>query len=211
MCDDCGSCAKWWVATLRNPARAGIVTGVETNGGGQVTSRVWWAAVAAALAAVAGCAGEPAAEPAAGAVGAPPPLVDSAPAASRPAPTGKFVMIIRHGEKPGKKGGGPGVDAAGRPDDSSLTSVGWQRARALAEALDGQGPVPASLAEPMAIYAAGERSGGKGIRTVETVQPLAEKIRLPVNTRFGKGEERALAQSVAAQPGPTLISRSRRC
>jgi hypothetical protein len=116
-------------------------------------------------------------------------------------------MIIRHGEKPRKKRtNDPGFDAGGRLDSHSLTRTGWKRAFALADALDGQSPARADLARPAAIYAAGSRAGGEGARTRETVAPLAGKLRIPVNTAFGKGEERALARSVAAQPGPVLIS-----
>jgi hypothetical protein len=125
--------------------------------------------------------------------------------AAQAAPTGKLVMIIRHGEKPKKKDG-PGIDPAGNPDDHSLTPVGWQRARALADVFDGQGPTPAGLVKPATIYAAGSRPNGEGARTRETVMPLAEKLGVPVNAAFGKGEEEALARSVAQQPGPTLIS-----
>lgn len=122
------------------------------------------------------------------------------------APTGKLVMIIRHGEKPKKKNGAPGIDAQGKVDDHSLTPVGWQRARALADVFDGQGPAPQGLVKPATIYAAGSRPEGEGARTRETVMPLAEKLGVPVNAAFGKGEEEALAQSVAREPGPTLIS-----
>ena len=122
------------------------------------------------------------------------------------APVGKLVMIIRHGEKPLKKKGGPGIDPAGNVDDHSLTPVGWQRARALADVFDGQGPTPAGLTRPATIFAAGANENGQGARTRETVMPLAEKLGVRVDATFGKGDEQALARAVAEQPGPTLIS-----
>lgn len=122
------------------------------------------------------------------------------------APTGKVVMIIRHGEKPKKKKDGPGIDPAGNFDDHSLTPVGWQRARALADVFDGQGPTPPGVVKPATIYAAGARPSGQGARTRETVMPLAEKLGVAVNATYGKGEEQALAQNVASESGPTLIS-----
>lgn len=131
---------------------------------------------------------------------------DSGGSAAADAPTGKLVMIIRHGEKPLKKKGGPGIDPAGNPDDHSLTPVGWQRARALADVFDGQGPTPAGLTKPASIFAAGANANGQGARTRETVMPLAEKLGVQVNAAYGKGDEQALARAVAAQPGPTLIS-----
>ena len=49
--------------------------------------------------------------------------------ASAPAAPQDVVMIIRHAEKP--DGSAPGLDEDGNEDDSSLTAVGWQRARGL--------------------------------------------------------------------------------
>ena len=62
------------------------------------------------------------------------------------------------------------------------------------------------LARPTAIYAAGANDNGEGARTRETVTPLADKLGIPVDTSFGKGDEKALVEHVIAQPGPTLIS-----
>ena len=116
-----------------------------------------------------------------------------------------LVMIIRHGEKP--DGSTAGVDANGNPDDSSLTQTGWNRARRLVDLFDpAQGSPRAGLSRPTAIYAAGANNNGEGQRTRETVKPLADKLGIPVNTSFGKGEEEALIAQVISQPGPTLIS-----
>ena len=96
-------------------------------------------------AAVAGCAGG--ARPAPPAAGAPTTL----------------VMVIRHGEKP--DGSHPGVDAQGKPDDSSLTETGWERAKRLVDLFDPlPGPPRPGLATPKAIYAAGGNDAGKGRR-----------------------------------------------
>ena len=54
--------------------------------------------------------------------------------ASTPAAPHDVVMIIRHGEKP--DGSAPGLDEDGNEDDSSLTAVGWQRARGLVDLFD---------------------------------------------------------------------------
>jgi broad specificity phosphatase PhoE len=114
-------------------------------------------------------------------------------------------MVIRHGEKP--DGSKPGVDARGNQDDSSLTEIGWNRAHRLVDLLDpAHGPPRPGLARPKAIYAAGANDNGEGARTRETVTPLADHLGLPVNTSFGKGDEKALVEHVIAQPGPTLIS-----
>jgi broad specificity phosphatase PhoE len=114
-------------------------------------------------------------------------------------------MIIRHGEKP--DGSSPGVDPDGKPDDNSLTGIGWNRAHRLVDLLaPTQGPPRRGLARPTAIYAAGANDKGEGERTRETVQPLAQKLGITVNTDFGKGDEKALVNTVTVRPGTTLIS-----
>jgi broad specificity phosphatase PhoE len=118
-----------------------------------------------------------------------------------PAP---LVMIIRHGERPDWTH--PGVDASGNPDDASLTTIGWNRARGLVNVLDpAHGSPRPGVGRPKAIYAAGANSSGEGRRTRETVTPLADALGIPVNTSFGKGDEKALVEQVIGQPGPTLI------
>jgi len=119
---------------------------------------------------------------------------------------GRLVMLIRHGEKPDDDSG-PGLDANGNEDDSSLTQIGWDRAHRLVDLFD---PAPGAqrpgLARPTTIYAAGANDDGEGARTRETVKPLAEKLGITVDTRFGKGDEEELVEHVIAQPGPTLVS-----
>ena len=116
-----------------------------------------------------------------------------------------MVMVIRHGEKP--DGEEPGVDAAGNPDDSSMTRVGWDRAHGLVDLFDpAQGTPKPGLVRPKTIYAAGVTDDGEGQRTRETVDPLADKLGITAETRYGKGEEEELVEHVLAQPGPTLIS-----
>jgi len=116
-----------------------------------------------------------------------------------------MVMVIRHGEKP--DGEEPGIDAAGKQDDSSLTRIGWERAHRLVDLFDpAQGTLRPGLARPKAIYAAGANDDGEGQRTRETVEPLSAKLGIATDTRYGKGDEEELVKHVLAQPGPTLIS-----
>jgi hypothetical protein len=61
------------------------------------------------------------------------------------------------------------------------------------------------LARPKLIYAAAPTDDGDGTRTRETVRALAERLGVPVNTSFGKGDEAALAHRVAAEDVPVLI------
>ena len=135
----------------------------------------------------------------------------AAPATSAPglAPAGvapqDVVMLIRHAEKP--DGELPGVDADGNEDDSSLTEVGWQRARLLVDLFDpAQGAPRAGLARPAAIYAAGVTDDGEGQRTRETVAPLADRLGIPVDTEYGRGQEKKLVDRVVDEQGPILIS-----
>ena len=130
------------------------------------------------------------------------PAPGSAPAGVAPQ---DVIMLIRHGEKP--DGGLPGVDAAGNEDDSSLTEVGWQRAHLLVDLFDpAQGAPRAGLARPAAIYAAGVTDDGEGQRTRETVAPLADRLGIPVNTDYGRGQEKKLVDRVVDERGPVLIS-----
>lgn len=119
---------------------------------------------------------------------------------------GALVMIIRHGEKPDKSSPLPGVDINGRPGDKySLTEVGWNRARGLVGLFDPPGPLRHGLARPTLIYAASAHEGDSGVRTRETVTPLAQKLGIPLNTDFGAGDEEEMAAEITLQTGPTLI------
>jgi hypothetical protein len=114
-------------------------------------------------------------------------------AARQPIHAQRVIMIIRHGEKPGK-GGGHG-----------LTAAGWARAQGLASVF---GSGRNGMSTPRAIFAAGATSAGRGQRTRETVSPLARRLGVPVNTAYGKGQEAALVRAAAAksQNGPVLIA-----
>jgi hypothetical protein len=157
-----------------------------------------------AAAGLAGCGGGTTPPPAEG--GGVGPITGPTPSttASRNVPAA-VVMVIRHGEKPDDDSG-PGLDVHGNEDDSSLTEVGWDRAHRLADLFD-QAPAPRpGLSRPGRIYAAGANDDGEGARTRETVQPLANRLGLAVDTRFGKGDEDRLVEHVITRPGPALIS-----
>jgi hypothetical protein len=138
-----------------------------------------------------------------------PPISIPAPRATPSGPpTGTVIMIIRHGEKPDEDVSPlPGINDQGQPDDSSLTSVGWDRARKLVDLFDpSRGDVKPGLARPKVIYAAKATDEGAGQRTRETVAPLAQKMGTPVNLNYGKGQEEQLVRDAMKQTGPVLIS-----
>jgi broad specificity phosphatase PhoE len=162
----------------------------------------------AAAAALAGCAAGPvpATDPAPATVAAAPTAAPAPQAASDAVTPAELVIIIRHGEKP-EDDDTLGFDANGVEDDSSLTTVGWDRAHRLVDLFDpAQDALRPGLARPATIYAAGANEDGEGQRTRETVAPLAARLGIPVNTSFGKGDGEQLVEHVLAQPGPTLIS-----
>jgi hypothetical protein len=118
---------------------------------------------------------------------------------------GDLIMIIRHGEKPKGSSSTDGHDADGTPDKHALTTRGWSRAQALVRLFaPTTGPLRAGLVRPAAIYAAGG-SSGEGLRTRQTVTPLAEHLNLSIDTQFTKGDETSLAREAAGRTEPTLI------
>jgi len=91
------------------------------------------------------------------------------------------VVLIRHGEKPDD---GPELDERGR-----------QRARALVSfftsdaAMTRNGP-------PAAIFAMAPKGDGGSVRAIQTVQPLADKLGLPVRADFTRKQISALADAI---------------
>jgi len=122
---------------------------------------------------------------------APQPVAAPAPA---PAFVPRVIMVIRHGEKPAK--------------GHSLTARGWSRAHVLPTLFTvPDGGAPEVLPVPKVIYAASATSGGTGQRTRETVSSLSNRLNVPVNTAYGKGQESSLVRQAMAQAahGPVLI------
>jgi hypothetical protein len=118
------------------------------------------------------------------------------------------IMLIRHGEKPEKDRDALGVGDRGRHNGDDLLVRGWQRAGALARFFAPLGDkfTHASLARPDRIYAAGTGEGRHSKRSRETVEPLADLLRLPIIARFLPGEESALAAAVLEDEGAVLVA-----
>nr|WP_223241964.1 hypothetical protein [Streptomyces sp. CBMA123] len=124
------------------------------------------------------------------------------PAAKASDPGGAaFVMIIRHGEKPG--GSQPGLDENGKHDSKSLTQRGWDRAKALPTLF---APPATGLRAPARIYAATDQGPMAGAhRMRQTVTPLGAKLGLTVDTTYAESQETGLAGAALAGTQPVLI------
>ncbi|PKV83720.1 hypothetical protein BX283_1227 [Streptomyces sp. TLI_146] len=115
------------------------------------------------------------------------------------------IMIIRHGEKPGR--GERGRNESGQRDKKSLTERGWQRAKALPGLfVVAPGRAAPLLPRPATLFAAadtGPHSGAHRMR--QTVAPLAEALHERVNVSIAESQESALAAAALAAPAPVLI------
>lgn len=118
------------------------------------------------------------------------------------------VMLIRHAEKPLGDAPPHGVSEDGVVDRESLTPRGWQRAGALVGFFVGAGTGPGSsgLPVPTHLFASQVGPQSSSRRPLETLQPLAERLGLQVDTRFLKEEIGQLAQAILATDGVALIS-----
>lgn len=122
-------------------------------------------------------------------------------------PKATKIMLIRHAEKPAKDFAPYGVTEKGKLSSESLEVRGWQRAGALTNLLaptNGhvQGP---SLDRPQFVYASTplRRKGSR--RPLETVTPLAEKLRLKVNSSFPRFAYESMVDEVIDRRGVVLI------
>jgi broad specificity phosphatase PhoE len=118
------------------------------------------------------------------------------------------VMMIRHAEKPLTDTPPHGVTADGVNDARSLTPRGWQRAGALVPYFVGTGGGTGSsgLPVPSRVFASRMGLNSSSARPLETVQPLASRLGLAVDTRFLKGDTAPLAQTLAKIEGVALVS-----
>ena len=119
------------------------------------------------------------------------------------------IMLIRHAEKPLGDGPPNGVTAEGVQDRESLTTRGWQRAGALVGLFGPgrEGPSSGStLPTPTHLFASKVAINSSSRRPLETLQPLADRLGLTVDTRFQKPEHARLIDTVRKMDGVVLIS-----
>ena len=120
------------------------------------------------------------------------------------------IYLIRHAEKPLGAGPPHGVDIDGNQDPESLTPRGWQRAGAIVS-LFGGGPAGSSadaapFPPPTHLFASLVGAGSSSRRPRQTLDPLAERLGLEVDTRFLKPQIAELAAAAVATDGVVLIA-----
>ena len=115
------------------------------------------------------------------------------------------IMVIRHAEKPN---GEPGLMPDGSQNDEALTATGWKRAEALVGLFDPPDGKFASplLARPQTLFASANSAAAKSLRPEQTITPLAEAMKLPINPDYTKGQEPGLVEAAKKAGGEVLIA-----
>ncbi len=122
-------------------------------------------------------------------------------------PKATRIMLLRHAEKPAKDSAPYGVTESGKPSSESLEVRGWQRAGALTNLFaPTNGRLQnGSLATPQFLYASKplRRKGSR--RPMETITPLAEKLKREINLNFARFEYESMIREVVSRKGVVLI------
>jgi hypothetical protein len=131
------------------------------------------------------------------------------------------IMVIRHGEKPGSYNGiqYAGVNnlgtVAGDNGTKHLVTFGWERAGALVTLFTAPwGPKTPVLATPQFLFASdpiakdGDDTSDEGPsqRPHETLAALATKLKLKIDTSYGKGHYAKMVTAALACDGPVLVA-----
>lgn len=119
------------------------------------------------------------------------------------------IMLIRHAEKPLGDVPPHGVTQNGVEDPESLTTRGWQRAGALAGLFgqpEGARSTRPGLPGPTHLFASKVGVNSSSRRPLETLQPLADRLGMAVDTRFLKHEQANLVEALLAIDGVALVS-----
>lgn len=115
------------------------------------------------------------------------------------------IMLIRLAEKPDVNGN-LGVTISGQEDSRELSVRGWQRAGALLGlfAPSATAPAGSAIVTPTTIFASAPTLNS--IRPLHTVETLAERLAIEINTSYGNGDEATLIASALAAGTVVLIS-----
>jgi len=119
------------------------------------------------------------------------------------------VYVIRHGGKPLDPPAPPsGVDFDGNQNVNSLIPKGWQRSGALVALFaPARGPLQAGLRTPTALYSPSYGDPDKRLarRTFQTIQGLAGRLGVPIQSPVPEGQEPALAEAVVASSDEVVL------
>ena len=117
------------------------------------------------------------------------------------------IFLIRHAEKPTPDQVVAGVDEFGQVNWNDLSVLGWQRAGALAALLgDERTSKVLGFVRPIHLFAAAPTRDAPSARSVSTLKPLADVLRVPIRLDFAVGRERQLAELAASLRGSVLIA-----
>jgi hypothetical protein len=121
----------------------------------------------------------------------------------------RSVSLLRHAEK--QIGGllPQGVSLDGTPDPESLTPRGWQRAGAIVGLFvqrSGASGNPVDLPTPTHLFASEIGPHSQSRRPIETLQPLAERLGLPIGELFLQDEIDGLVSAILACDGDVLVA-----
>ncbi len=119
------------------------------------------------------------------------------------------ILLVRHAEKPIGDGPPHGVTIDGDLDPESLIPLGWQRAGALV-ALFAPRPDPVGrppvVPTPTHLFASRIGADSSSRRPRETLEPLAARLGLTIDTSYLKEQAVELIDAVRAIDGVVLVS-----
>ncbi len=95
------------------------------------------------------------------------------------------VILIRHAEKPA--------------EGTGLSAQGFKRADALVNFFKTEAAVT-RYGTPVAIYAAAPKNEDSSIRSIQTVTPLAQAIKVKIDDRFTRGQTNKIVRDLMENP-----------
>ena len=95
------------------------------------------------------------------------------------------IILIRHAEKP--------------EVGAELNAQGQKRAQALVKFFKTN-PAVTAHGTPAAIYAAAPKNEDSSVRSIQTVTPLANALRVQINTDFTRGQANKLTRDIMENP-----------